>query len=117
MNVLEVDVRDGACELGGVRIELPPEAAAAVAGRGRVTIGLRPEALELRQDGLPARVEVVEDVGAEAYAICTAEVAGGERRMIARVDPRRAPAQGETVHLSPLGEEAHLFDPDTGERL
>jgi hypothetical protein len=44
-------------------------------------------------------------------------VAGGERRMIARVDPRRAPAQGETVHLSPLGEEAHLFDPDTGERL
>jgi multiple sugar transport system ATP-binding protein len=117
MNLLEAEVRDGACELSGVRIQLTAEAAAAAAGRGRVTIGLRPDALELAPDGLPARVEVVEDVGAEAYAICTAELDGGERRVIARVDSRRPPAQGETVHLRPLGEEAHLFDPDTGERL
>ena len=117
MNLLEAEARDGACELSGLRIELPAEAAAAAAARGRVTVGLRPDALELAPDGLPARVEVVEDVGAEAYAICTADLAGGERRVIARVDSRRPPAQGEKVHLRPLGEEAHLFDPDTGERL
>ena len=44
-------------------------------------------------------------------------LAGGERRVIARVDARRPPAQGESVHLRPLAEEAHLFDPETGERL
>ena len=87
------------------------------AARGRVTVGLRPDALELAPDGLPARVEVVEDVGAEAYAICSADLADGERRVIARVDPRHPPAQGERVHLRPVGEEAHLFDPDTGDRL
>jgi multiple sugar transport system ATP-binding protein len=117
MNLLEGEVRDGACDLSGVGIQLSPEAAAAASARGRVTVGLRPDALELAPDGLPARVEVVEDVGAEAYAICTADLDGGERRVIARVDSRRPPAQGETVHLRPLGEEAHLFDPETGERL
>jgi multiple sugar transport system ATP-binding protein len=117
MNLLEAGVRDGVCELDGVRIELSAEAAAAAAERGRVVVGLRPDALELAADGLAARVEVVEDVGAEAYAICMAGQGGGEHRVIARVDPRRPPAQGETVHLRPLGEEAHLFDRDTGERL
>jgi multiple sugar transport system ATP-binding protein len=117
MNLMEAEARDGGCELSGVRIELPADAAATAAARGRVTVGLRPDALELAPDGLPAWVEVVEDVGAEAYAICTADLAGGERRVIARVDSRRPPAQGERVHLRPLGEEAHLFDPDTGDRL
>ena len=56
-------------------------------------------------------------MGAEAYAICAADLADGERRVIARVDSRRPPAQGERVHLRPVGEEAHLFDPETGDRL
>jgi hypothetical protein len=30
---------------------------------------------------------------------------------------RNAPAQGERVSLRPRAEEAHLFDPETGERL
>jgi multiple sugar transport system ATP-binding protein len=117
MNLLDAEMRDGACELSGVRIALPAEAAQATSARGRITVGLRPDALELAPDGLPARVEVVEDVGAEAYAICTAELSGGERRLIARVDSRRPPARGEAVRLRPIGEEAHLFDPETGERL
>jgi multiple sugar transport system ATP-binding protein len=117
MNLLEVEVRDGACDLGGVRLELPPELASAATTLGRVVLGLRPDALEPAGDGLAAQVEVVEDVGAEAYAICSAELPGGEQRVIARVDSRRPPAQGETLRLRPLADEAHLFDPATGERL
>jgi multiple sugar transport system ATP-binding protein len=113
MNLIEAEVHDGACQLDDVRIEPP----AAVSGRGRVVVGLRPDALELASEGLPARVQVVEDVGAEAYAICTANLDGRERRVIARVDARRPPAQGETVRLRPVAGEAHLFDPETGERL
>jgi multiple sugar transport system ATP-binding protein len=113
MNLLGAEVRDGACHLDDVRIEPP----AAVPERGRVVVGLRPDALELAGDGLAARVQVVEDVGAEAYAICTATLGGGEQRVIARVDARRPPAQGETVHLRPVASEAHLFDTESGERL
>jgi multiple sugar transport system ATP-binding protein len=82
-----------------------------------VVLGLRPDALELATEGVPARVEVVEDVGAEAYAICSAELPDGERRLIARVDTRRAPEQGENVRLRPVAAEVHVFDPSTEGRL
>jgi multiple sugar transport system ATP-binding protein len=117
MNLVEADVMDGACELGGVRLQLPDGLASASSPLGRVVVGLRPDALELAPDGVPAKVDVVEDVGAEAYAFCTAELPDGEGRLIARVDSRRPPAQGEAVRLRPLTEEMHLFDPASGERL
>jgi multiple sugar transport system ATP-binding protein len=117
MNLLEADVRDGGCELNGARLELPERVASAASSLGRVVLGLRPDALELATEGVPARVEVVEDVGAEAYAICSAELPEGERRLIARVDSRRAPEQGEAVRLRPVAAEAHVFDPSTEERL
>ena len=41
--------------------------------RGSV-VGMRPEALDLAADGLAARVEVVEELGADAYVFCVAEV-------------------------------------------
>ena len=56
-------------------------------------------------------------MGAEAYALCSAELPNGEGRLIARVDARRPPKQGESVRLRPLAGEAHVFDPATGERL
>jgi multiple sugar transport system ATP-binding protein len=114
MNLLDAEVRDGTSVVGGLPIDYT-----GASERDRVVVGLRPDALELASEGegLPARVEVVEDVGAEAYAICTAELNGAEQRMIARVDSRRPPAQGERVHLRPLGEEAHFFDTESGERL
>ena len=117
MNLLEAEVDDGACELSGVRIELTSETAAAAAGRGRVTIGLRPDALELAPDGLPARVEVVEDVGAEAYAICTAELGGGERRVIARVDSRRPPDRARRSTCARSARRRTCSTRTTGERL
>src|ERR671933_774248 len=58
--------------------------AAAMRGRDRVTVGLRPEALELAGDGVPAQVQVVEELGADAYAFCVGEVAGSEARFVAR---------------------------------
>jgi multiple sugar transport system ATP-binding protein len=117
MNLVEAEVKDGACELGGVRLELPDGLASASASLARVVVGLRPDALELAGEGVPARVDVVEDVGAEAYAFCSAELPGGDGRLIARVDSRRPPAQGDAVRLRPLTEEMHLFDPASGERL
>jgi ABC-type sugar transport system ATPase subunit len=80
-------------------------------------VGLRPESLEVAADGISARVEVVEDVGADVFVFCAAEMNGESTRLVARTEARHAPQQGDRVALRPRAEEAHLFDPVSGERL
>ena len=106
---------NGKVSLGGVDVAMP--AGASANGTGELVLGVRPESLEVAADGIPARVDVVEDVGADAFVFCTAEIAGASMRLVARTEARRAPQQGENVTLRPRSDEAHLFDPDTGERL
>ena len=116
MNLCSVPLGSkGSCSLGGVGIPLPP--AAANGGRGSVVLGLRPEALELAGEGLPAQVEVVEEFGADAYVFCVADVAGAKTKLVARGNARRVPERWEKVALRPLTGEAHFFDPETGDRL
>jgi multiple sugar transport system ATP-binding protein len=95
----------------GRTIEIPAD------GSG-VIVGVRPEALELAPDGVPATVDAIEELGSDAYIFCGAELGEGGTRLTARVDARHAPARGERVHLRPSAEhEPHLFDASTGERL
>jgi multiple sugar transport system ATP-binding protein len=116
MNFLTVPFgANGAVKVGGVDVPLP--ASARANGRDTLVVGVRPEALELASDGIGARVQAVEDIGADAYVFCTAELDGEERRLIARASARRAPERGERVALRPVPEEAHLFDPVSGDRL
>jgi multiple sugar transport system ATP-binding protein len=113
MNLCELPLGgNGSIALGGASIPAP-----GLNGRSSVVVGLRPEALELAPEGIAARVEVVEELGADAFVFCAAEVAGEQQRLVARVDTRRAPERGERVSLRPRPEEAHLFDPESGERL
>src|ERR687887_1415206 len=97
MNLCTLPVANGAVSLGGVSVPLPR----AANGRTSVVVGLRPESLELAAEGVPARVEVVEEFGADAYVFCAAEVGGAETRLVARSDARRAPARGARVALRP----------------
>jgi multiple sugar transport system ATP-binding protein len=121
MNLIPAPLNaDGCALMDGVAIALPRETASLAAGRGvrEVVLGLRPESIELGDsEGLPARVEVVEELGADAYAFCVATLGQVETKLIARTDPRRAPARGEQVTLAPRVGEAHVFDPTSGERL
>jgi multiple sugar transport system ATP-binding protein len=104
---------NGSIAFGGVSFRLPVDA-----GSGRpVVLGLRPESLELAADGVPARVDVVEELGADAYLFCSAKLEGESVRLVARVDARHVPDRGARIALRPLPDEAHLFDAETGERL
>jgi multiple sugar transport system ATP-binding protein len=105
----------GTASFGGVDVPLPTGASAN--GKTSLVFGVRPESLEVAADGIPARVDVVEDVGADAYVFCTTEFGGETTRLVARTEVRKAPKQGERVTLRPRADEAHLFDPTTGERL
>jgi ABC-type sugar transport system ATPase subunit len=106
---------NGSVSLGGVEVELPVGARALLGGA--VVVGLRPESLEVGADGIPAAVEVVEEIGADAYVFAAAEVGGEETKLVARVESRRAPERGARVSLRPRPGEAHLFNPETGARL
>jgi len=113
MNLCSVPLgSNGAVSVGGVSVPVPRGI-----GGDSLVVGLRPESLELAGDGIPARVEVVEDVGADAFVFCAAELNGESTRLVARTEARRAPQQGDSVTLRPRPDEAHLFDPASGERL
>jgi multiple sugar transport system ATP-binding protein len=113
MNLCTVPVVAGTATLGDAGLALP----GAVNGRTEVVVGLRPESLELAGDGIPGRVEVLEELGADVYAFCVAQLPGGEARLVARTETRHAPERGDRVSLRPRMEEAHLFDAGTGLRL
>ena len=116
MNLITVPLgANGSVSVGGATVDVP----AAVRARGwsEVVVGVRPESLELAADGIPASVQIVEEIGADAYVFCTAEIGGTETRLVARAPARRAPAPGERVGLRPTAEETHLFDPVEGTRV
>jgi len=112
MNLCTLAASNGALSFGGVEVRVPT-----AAPNGSFVLGVRPESLEVASEGLPAKVEVVEDIGADAYVFCTAELGGQSMRLVARSEARRAPRQGDRVSLRPRADEAHLFDPASGERL
>jgi multiple sugar transport system ATP-binding protein len=122
MNLCELPLgSNGAVSFGRERVELGEKLAAAAQANGRsdVVIGLRPEALEVGAEGIPADVEVVEEFGADAYVFCSAQVreGTGTTRLVARTEARSAPDRGERIALRVRPDEAHVFDAETGVRL
>ena len=128
MNLLELPVADGGVKLGDY---IHPVERSVLSGTGeRVTLGVRPEDLELSDHGLEVQVDVVEELGADAYiygravgarevtpASDTAVALGGDLQIIARTDGRKPPEKGSTVHFTAKQGHVHLFDSSTGERL
>jgi multiple sugar transport system ATP-binding protein len=113
MNLCPVPLANGSVSFGGVSVPVPKDST----GGDSVVLGFRPESLELASEGLAAEVQVVEEIGADAYVFCVAEINGETTKLVARSDTRRVPARGERVSLRPVADEAHLFRPDTGERI
>jgi len=115
MNLVTASITDGSVSLGGVAVRVPD---GLDRGRSQIVVGLRPEALEPAPDGLAAVVDVVEEIGADTHVFCTADLGGDvSERLVARVATSDAPSQGERVHLRPRGDDAHFFDPVSGDRL
>jgi multiple sugar transport system ATP-binding protein len=119
MNLVTLPFGEAGVSLAGIAIRLPPDVAQARSERKltEIVVGLRPESLVLAQDGLPAQVTVVETIGYDAHVFCVADVGGQEVKLVARAEAKHAPTRGEQIALRPSTEEAHFFDPTSGERL
>ena len=79
----------------------------------RVTLGVRPGDLRIAAAGIAATVERVEDLGDSCIVI--ARVGG----VPVKLKTDRAPdlRDGSAVYLAFAAEHAHLFDPDSDDRL
>ena len=78
-----------------------------------ITLGVRPGDLRIADSGIPAKVELVEDLGDSVIAIATI----GTQRIKVRLEPYTSLAEGERIFLTFAPTAAHLFDQQTGERL
>jgi len=117
MNLFDVPIVDGGVKFG---VSTYPIDRDLLSGAGKeVTLGVRPEDLTIQtsDEGLPVTVEVVEELGADAYVFCVADLPGGEVKLVARVAAANRPERGTRVCLRPRPAEALLFHPVTGERL
>ncbi len=115
MNFIEGTVRLGAAPhveaAGGARLPLPPDAG--VADGKPVVYGIRPEHLDLTDDGFEAAVVVVEPTGSETQVF----VRLGKQEIVGVFRERHEFKPGQKVRLQPRAAQAHLFDPNGGQRL
>src|SRR5688500_4244899 len=124
MNLIDVDLDADGAHLGGRVLPIPRETMAALAADNctTATIGFRPESVKLvgEGQGYPYEVVVVEELGSDAYAygtLHTSRSKEGDKLLTLRVDARKPPMKGETVHISINPDEAHVFSTADGRRV
>jgi multiple sugar transport system ATP-binding protein len=118
MNLLELPVVDGGVQFGGTVYPVPRNVLEEAHG-STVTLGSRPEDLETapQGEGLKVEVDVVEELGADAYVYGHTTLDGKDHDIVARVDGRKPPMKGESIYVRPQSGHVHLFDTKTGLRL
>jgi multiple sugar transport system ATP-binding protein len=118
MNLMDGKAAGGKVALGNYAV--PVDETAASKMEGNVTVGVRPENWRVvGQDdgGLPVKVTVIEELGADSYVYGTSDVEGVPSNVIIRVSGRNHPNKGETMFVTTDPHHVHVFDTDTGERL
>jgi multiple sugar transport system ATP-binding protein len=117
-----VPLTDDGAAFGAMILPLTREQveAARTDGTAHVRVGFRPENTDLvgpDDGGLPIHVDLVEELGSDAYVYGTVALEGQDERFVVRVDSRRAPALGDIVHVKPRVGTHHAFHALSGERL
>ena len=112
MNFIEGTLRGGVVEAAdGARLPMPA-GSTATDGRG-VLYGIRPEHLDIADDGFDAEVVVVEPTGSETQLFARL----GGQELVGVFRERHEFAPGQRIRLRPRAECAHLFDPASGQRI
>ncbi len=83
-------------------------------GQPGMTMGIRPEHLDIGESGWAVQVETVEMLGAERLVYCRLN----DEQLIVRTDENHAvPTIGSTIRITPRRERLHWFDSATGRRV
>jgi multiple sugar transport system ATP-binding protein len=119
MNLLTAPVSGGKAMLGNLGITIPS------AGGTSVTVGIRPEGFVPASTGFEVAVEVVEELGADAFvygkpvdkSLKFANTSEELGQVIIRWDPKNPPKPGQTVTVGVNPDVVHLFDATNGKRI
>ncbi len=119
MNLLTAPVVGGKAKLGNLEIAVPASAGASV------TVGIRPEGFAPASSGFDVLVEVVEELGSDAFvygkpadsSVKFANATDEGAQVIVRWDPKNPPRPGQTITVSANQSAVHLFNATTGERI
>ncbi|WP_294567960.1 ABC transporter ATP-binding protein [uncultured Arthrobacter sp.] len=124
MNMVEIDLDQDGAVLGNHSVPLPRQTMAALAADNSTTatLGFRPESVRLvgEGEGFPFEVVVVEELGSDAYAYGTMHTSRSnenDKLLTLRVDARRPPMKGETVHVAIHPDEVYVFSSKSGRRV
>jgi multiple sugar transport system ATP-binding protein len=115
MNLITAEITDGGAKIGDYVVPIARDVLAKAGDDKTLTLGIRPEAFHLADDGLPVKVSVIEELGSDAYLYGTAEHTSDQ--IIARIGTRLHNDKGTVVHLAPDPEKLHLFSTSTEDRL
>jgi multiple sugar transport system ATP-binding protein len=112
MNFIDGTLKDGALvAANGARL---PVASAQAANDGRAVVyGIRPEHLDIADDGFEAEVVVIEPTGSETQLFARL----GQQEIVAVFRERHEFSPGQKIRLKPRAPVAHLFDASSGQRI
>jgi multiple sugar transport system ATP-binding protein len=100
--------------------------AVTTADEGKITLGFRPESLDVVPAETPGaiavEVDIVEELGSDAFAYgvipnLDPTASFQSPQVIVRTDPRSVPKKGSITHVAIRAGEQHFFSAATGERL
>ena len=119
MNLLTAPVYAGNALLGDFKIAVPGSVT------GTVTVGIRPEGFTPSAAGFHVLVEVVEELGSDAFVygrpvdkdVKFANATDEGAQVIVRWDPKNPPKPGDTITVEAVPHAIHLFDSASGERI
>ena len=121
MNLLQVDVEGNVMHFGGADLPMPRETAEEAGKGGRkLTVGVRPEDMDIVADGQGPQDDDQPRRGARRRRLRLRRGRGRRQAshdIIARVDGRRPPEKGASVYFAPKQGHVHLFSTTSGERL
>jgi multiple sugar transport system ATP-binding protein len=115
MNLFTLPIVDSAVSLGDWPMPVPHGIAS---NASEVVVGVRPEHLELGNLGVEMEVDVVEELGADAYLYGRITGSGKviDQHVVARAGGHNPPEKGSRVLLHPQPGHLHFFDVD-GQRV
>jgi multiple sugar transport system ATP-binding protein len=111
MNLVEVG-EERPLRLAGSTLALAPPGEAALAdAAGAITVGFRPEALQVGDGPLAAQIRTVEDLGSEVFVHLALEHQGEPLALVSKMLPPFDGRPGDTIGLQITGA-THLFAAD-----
>ncbi|GAB3301795.1 ABC transporter ATP-binding protein [Parasphingorhabdus pacifica] len=123
MNLVSAQVTSEGVAVGGSTLPLESDQLSALneLGLSSVTLGLRPEQLDIAspREGIEVRIDLIEELGSESYVHghVADDHAAELIQLVARSSIRNPGRLGETIGLRHGDGRVHLFHPETGARI